>query len=78
MSELCDRRAERAIRVVLWTGGNAPSRDMVLTVEQAADGYAAYYANGYCGCGDCHPIVGRGRTAEAAVADYWTEWEERR
>jgi hypothetical protein len=24
---------------------------------------------GYCGCGECNPLIGRGRTEDAAIAD---------
>jgi hypothetical protein len=31
---------------------------------------------GYCGCGECNPLIGRGRTEDAAVADLLEQEEE--
>jgi hypothetical protein len=64
-------------KIVLWTGGNAPNREAQLTVKpQYSNDFAAYWEPGYCGCPDCHPIVGYGQTKEDAIADYWERWEE--
>jgi hypothetical protein len=64
------------MNIVLWTGGNAPDRNAKLTVTPTPLGFDAYWEPGYCGCPDCHPIVGNGRTEEQAIADYWERWEE--
>lgn len=65
-------------KLMLWAGSDALGRDAVLTIsnDYLLD-YAAYWAEGYCGCEDCHPIVGRGKTEAEAIADYWEQWEER-
>jgi hypothetical protein len=70
------------LRIVLWTGGNAPNRKAKLKVYRtgapfAHERFAAYWEPGYCGCEDCKPLVGHGRTEEEAIADYWREWSER-
>ena len=69
------------IRVVLWTGGDAPSESSELTVH-VTDGpasmrFSAIWEPGYCGCEDCHPVVGYGPTEEAARVNYWEVWLER-
>jgi hypothetical protein len=33
---------------------------------------------GYCGCGECRELFGRGPTEEAAIADLLEQEEERR
>ena len=66
-------------KVILWTGGDAPSKTSKLRVIPQEYGplhYAAYWDQGYCGCPDCHPIIGHGITEQEAVADYWEQWEE--
>ena len=63
------------IRAVLWTGGDAPYRQSELKVSPQYMGFAAYYEPGYCGCPDCHWIVGHGATEAEAVNDYWEQWE---
>jgi hypothetical protein len=66
---------EREMRIVEWTGEwAAPSRDSKLTVVPVYVGFHAYWEPGYCGCEDCRPIVGHGRTEEEAVEDYWSQW----
>jgi hypothetical protein len=66
------------MKAMLWTGGDAHRRDAVLTVEiQYNNQFAAYWEPGYCGCPDCHPIVGWGDTEMEAVLDYWDKWEEK-
>lgn len=37
--------------------------------------YHVYDADTYCGCPDCHCIVGFGSTPEAALADYKEQTE---
>ena len=32
--------------------------------------WCAYDEDTYCGCGECHPIVGTGETEAEAVADF--------
>lgn len=66
------------LKIVLWTGGNAPNREAKLTVSPQYIGFAAYWEPGYCGCPDCHLIVGGGKTEAEAIADYWERWEEER
>jgi hypothetical protein len=64
------------VRILLWTGGDAPSRDSELTVEVGYDNhFHAYWEPGYCGCEDCRMIVGEGDTEADAIADYWSHWE---
>lgn len=65
------------VKTLLWTGGDAPSREAELKVGQhdEINHCYAYYEPGYCGCEDCSPLVGDGATAEEAVADYWERWE---
>lgn len=71
----------KPVRIILWTGGDAPSREAKLDVKPTGGpvnmAYAAYWTPGYCGCPDCHPIVGVGSIAAEAEADYWERWEER-
>ena len=38
--------------------------------------WCAYDDDTYCGCPDCHPVVGYGPTPEAAIADYNEKVEE--
>lgn len=65
-------------KLMLWAGSDAPTRDAVLTVtNEYSNDFAAYYEPGYCGCEDCHPIVGRGKTEAEAIADYWEQLEGR-
>lgn len=70
------------LRIVLWTGGDAPSRDAKLKVSttEAPYSYLRYMAiwePGYCGCEDCYPVTGWGSTPGKAIADYWEQWSER-
>lgn len=39
--------------------------------------WCAYDEDTYCGCGECHPIVGTGATEEEALADFREQWEEK-
>jgi hypothetical protein len=65
------------IRAVLWTGGDAPNKDAKISSLPTYEGFAAYWEPGYCGCPDCSWIVRNGLTEEAAIADYWRQWEEK-
>jgi len=71
------------MKVVMYVGGNAPTRDSELTVGGDFHHFTAYYAPGYDVCGDpdceCREriITGSGTTEAEAIADYWAEWEER-
>ena len=60
---------------MIWTGGDAPNREAMLTASLQEDGMAVFYEPGYCGCEDCHWIVGRGDTLQEAIADYWEQWQ---
>lgn len=64
------------LKVMLWTGGDAPDRDATLLIGEYREirGFYAYYEPGYCGCEDCHPIVGGGDTPDEARTDYWEQW----
>ena len=64
------------IKAVLWAGGDAPNRKVKLHFGHDNGGYFAYWQPGYCGCPDCHFIVGRGNTPEGAEKDYWEQWED--
>ena len=70
------------MKVILWTGGNAPDRNAKLTVTitegPASMRFCAYWEPGYCGCEDCRGaiVVGFGPTEAAAVENYWQEWED--
>lgn len=67
------------VKVLLWTGGDAPNREATLTVVENDwyGGFQAYWEPGYCGCPDCSPLTGDGSTEAEAIADYWEKWEER-
>ena len=74
------------MKVLLFIGGDAPTRDAELTVRRtdgpASVRYEAYYAPGFDACADpdckCRSIIrGFGATPEAAIADYWETWLER-
>ena len=71
------------MKVLLFIGGDAPTRDAELTVRRtdsyfACQRYTAFWAPGYDGADDAQPIVrGFGATPEAAIADYWEIWLER-
>lgn len=65
------------MRIVEWTGGDAPDRNVPLTVSAQYVGYMAYWEPGYCGCPDCRPVVGWGKTEREAIDDYWERWGER-
>jgi hypothetical protein len=65
------------LRILEWLSSEAPDRNAQLTVVPVYVGFHAYWEPGYCGCEDCHPIVGHGRTEEEAVEDYWKAWESR-
>lgn len=69
------------LRIVEWTGGDAPNREAQLTVATTygprSMQFLAYWEPGYCGCPDCHPVVGWGETEDEAIADYWNTWEEK-
>ena len=76
---MTDWREKATIKAILWTGGDAPNREAKLTVTRLDYGplhYAAYWEPGYCGCPDCHPLIGRGITEQEAIADYWEQWED--
>ena len=76
---LTPAQREAEPKVMLWTGGDAPDRNAVLTVEQfdyIRDFYAIWEP-GYCGCPDCSPLVGTGETRDEAIADYWERWTEK-
>ena len=69
------------MRIIEWIGGNAPDRQATLKVDDSGAlfahlRYRAIWEPGYCGCRDCYPIVGYGPTPEAAIADYWEQWED--
>jgi hypothetical protein len=67
----------RELRMVLWTGGNAPHRNSQLKVSSDGfRGFVAYWEPGFCGCPDCHPLVGAGATEQEAIDDYWERWED--
>ncbi len=67
------------VKVVLWTGGDAPHREAQLKATPSYwRGFDAYWEPGYCGCPDCHPLVGHGDTEAEAIADYWERWTERK
>lgn len=38
--------------------------------------WMAYDDSRYCGCGECHNIVGHGTTEQEALADFWQQLEE--
>ena len=66
------------MRIIEWVPSEAPDRDAKLTVvRHYADHFDAYWEPGYCGCDDCHPIVGHGATEQEAIEDYWEQWSER-
>lgn len=66
------------LRIALWTGGDAPNKQVVLHVSPQYDNsFAAYWEPGYCGCEDCHWIVGSGATPALAIEDYWERWSEK-
>lgn len=70
--------ATQPLSIILWTGGNAPTRDAKLTVGTNPLGFYALWEPGYCGCEDCSPIVGYGATEAEAIADYQEKWEDAR
>jgi hypothetical protein len=66
------------LKAILWTGGDAPNKEAKLTVtKHAPTAFVAWFEPGYCGCPDCHPVRGFGKTEQEAIADYWREWEEK-
>jgi hypothetical protein len=66
------------LKIILWTGGDAPNREAGLSVIQHySDTFSAYWMPGYCGCPDCHPIVGQGVSKASAIANYWEQWDEK-
>jgi hypothetical protein len=69
------------MNIMEWVGGNPESRDAKLTVSEtqgpACMRFSAYWERGYCGCVDCHCIVGYGATEQEAIDDYWELWENR-
>jgi hypothetical protein len=65
------------LRAVLWTGGDAPNLDAKLTVSGDNGHWMAFWEPGYCGCPDCHCLVGVGDTPGQAEFDYWKEWREK-
>jgi hypothetical protein len=65
------------VKVMLWKGGDAPNKQATLTVSPQYIGFSAYWEPGYCGCEDCHPVVGWGKTEEEAIADYWENWSSK-
>lgn len=38
--------------------------------------WSAFDDNTYCGCGECHSIVGHGSTEAEAIADFWEQFHE--
>ena len=78
---LTPAQREAELKVMLWTGGDAPDRNAVLTVSPTYGPrryrFMAYWEPGYCGCEDCHPMQGFGATEQEAVTDYWEQWEEK-
>ena len=67
-----------AIKVMLWTGGDAPNREAKLTVSvDYMNNFQAFWKPGFCGCEDCHPLVGTGETEQEAIEDYWASWAEK-
>jgi hypothetical protein len=77
---MTDKTTEQ-ISIVVWTGGDAPAIDSPLKVTTTEGPnsmrFAACWEPGYCGCEDCHPIVGYGPTEQEAIADYKNQWEEK-
>jgi hypothetical protein len=65
------------LRILEWLSSEAPDRNAQLTVVPVYVGFDASWEPGYCGCEDCKPIVGHGRTEEEAIQDYWSRWSER-
>lgn len=67
----------RDVKVMLWTGGDAPHRDAAIAVNYCDNRreFFAYWSPGFCGCEDCRPLMGYGATEQEAVADYWERWE---
>jgi hypothetical protein len=67
-----------ALKVMLWTGGDAPDRNAVLKVDSDySNEFYALWEPGYCGCEDCSPIVGHGSTEAEAIENYWERWKDR-
>lgn len=73
-----DALTREPIRVILWTGGDAPNREAKLSVTPTYHNtFFAYWEPGYCGCEDCHPVTGEGATEVEAIVAYWEAWEEK-
>lgn len=69
-----------AIKPMLATSSDAPNRQAVLTTSEVdcmPGLFYALYEQGYCGCEDCHCLIGAGLSAEEAIADYWAQWSEK-
>jgi hypothetical protein len=65
------------MKIVSWTGGDAPNEQAELVVTPQYDGFMAIWEPGYCGCEDCHPIVGTGSTPTGAISEYWARWRDK-
>jgi hypothetical protein len=86
MKTAITERDRGRMKVLMFIGGSAPSRDAELTVIATGEGggntFRAFWAPGYAPCGDadceCRMVcTGWGMTEEEAIADYWEQWEER-
>lgn len=65
-------------RIVEVLSSDAPTLEAPLTVTPQYDNsFAAYWAPGYCGCGECRMIVGRGDTEVEAEEDWREQWREK-
>jgi hypothetical protein len=77
---MTDKTTEQ-IRIVEVVGGDAPTIDTPLTVSPTEGPnslrFMAYWEKGYCGCPDCHCMIGWGPTEQEAIADYRNQWEEK-
>jgi hypothetical protein len=41
-----------------------------------SEAWHAYDTSTYCGCDDCHPLIGTGATADEAIADLLEQLED--
>lgn len=63
------------LKVAIVESAEAQKGDTLATWQgySASDWCAA--SEDACGCPDCHPLIGTGKTEAEAIADYWEKWE---
>lgn len=79
LARLLDNGRMTQLRAMEVTGSDAPDTTATLRVVRSdyCNGWDAYYDAGFCGCAECHCLVGHGETAEEAVEDYWLSWTDK-